>query len=409
MVCVLKKGGFNEGFDFDKIVNAVNKSAGRIGKTLSNDKIEKLREEVIPLIHGDTVSVDRIHQVVEMALSRVDMDIANSYSGYRNWVKEKAMLMSEVEDDITKSFTEKDRSNSNGNSDLFAFKGAEASNIVLSKMYDNHFLMKDELQAFRDGFIYPHDRSKRLIGTHNCCVVKLENIMDGGFNINGFFCKEPKNITNAVGVVGDIIVSCASAQYGGFSVAEIDTTLSKYCDKSYDYWYDVFSDAYQKEDDVINRTIKEVKKELKDALQGLEFQLNTRESSRGDYPFITFSFGKDTSYWGRQVAKTILEVRREGHGDKVKQKVVFPKLVYIVRRDNLNEDIFKEAVKTGMCAIYPDYIPPEVATPMGCRAFLDDCILEDGTNVLWGRGNIGVITLDLPMIFQNAKVEGLDF
>lgn len=408
IIKVLKKDNTLEVFDFSKIVVAVSKSAARIGKDLTDEKIWQLHKEIAPLIHTEVVSVDRIHQVVEIALSRVDKDISESYRGYRNWKKEMAHMMETIVASVNKSMEERDRSNSNLNSILFSAKRTNVSKILLKEMFLQYFLTDTERQAVRDGFIYVHDMDNRLIGTHNCCVVKLEDIMDGGFYINGFFCKEPKDIVNAVGVAGDIIVSAASAQYGGFSVAEIDTTLAKYCEKSYYKWKEYLK-RLNIEGDAGAEAYAIVQEELENAIQALEFQLNTRESARGDYPFVTFSFGKDTSFWAKQVARAILEVRKKGHGDKVKQKVVFPKLVSIVRSDNDNEDIFNASIDTSMVALYPDYIDDKVATPMGCRSFLSDYHLEDGTNLLWGRGNIGVVTLNLPLIFQNAKDKGLDF
>lgn len=412
MLNVLKKDGTLEVFDFNKIVVAVCKSSARAGVDFTDDKIKKLYEEVSKLIIPgvQSITVDRIHTIVEMALHRVDTQVGASYSGYRNWKKEMSNMMNTIVVNVNKSMEERDRSNSNLNSILFSAKRTNVSKILLSEMYMKYFLTESERQAVKDGFIYVHDRDNRLVGTHNCCVVKLENIMDNGFNINGFFCKEPKNITNAVGVAGDIIVTASSAQYGGFSCAEIDTTLAKYCEKSCQTWFDFFYDELRMDrGDALAYAKAHTKRELKDALQGLEFQLNTRESSRGDYPFVTISFGKDTSYWGRVVAKTILEVRREGHGDKVKQKVVFPKLVMIIREDGANEDVLDEAIKTSSVALYPDYIDDKVATPMGCRSFLSDYKLEDGTNLLHSRGNIGVITLNPPLIYQNARVNNLNF
>ena len=80
---------------------------------------------------------------------------------------------------------------------------------------------------------------------------------------------------------------------------------------------------------------------------------------------VTFTFGKDASFWGRKVASTLLKVRRKGHGDKVKQKMIFPKLVYILRKDGANDDIFKEAIQTSAVALYPDYIRDDMPSPMG--------------------------------------------
>ena len=61
-----------------------------------------------------------------------------------------------------------------------------------------------------------------------------------------------------------------------------------------------------------------------------------------------------------------MAVRRKGHGDKVKQKLIFPKLVFIVRRDGKNDDIFREAIETSAVSLYPDYIRDDMATPINC-------------------------------------------
>lgn len=195
----------------------------------------------------------------------------------------------------------------------------------------------------------------------------------------------------------------------GFTISEIDTTLAKYCKKSYDKWFKEYLSICDDNDVAHTLAFHKTKEELENALQGLEFQLNTRESSRGDFPFTTFTFGRDTSIWGREVTKSILDIRMKGHGDDIKQIAVFPKLVMILRDDKANEDIFDRAVRCSLKCLYPDYIPEEKASPMGCRSFLPDFILEDGTNLLHGRGNVGVVSLNLPMIFMRAKMKSVPF
>jgi len=365
---VIKKDGHLEVFNFDKIFSAVEKSADRIGKELTKDIKDNIAKEVISCINRDVVSVDRIHQVVEIALGRIDRDIYNSYSGYRNYRKEMAERMDDIYREVDKSLNEKDRSNSNMNSSLFSAKRTNVSKVLMRHIYKDFILTKDERQAFKDGFIYPHDMDNRALNTTNCCVVHMENIMDGGFTTNGYFCKEPKNITNAIGVIGDIIISCASAQYGGYTVADIDITLAKYCKITYNkYIDDLLRDTDLDFETVDNLALERTLTELDDAIQGLEFQLNTRESSRGDFPFTTFTFGRGVRFWEKEVSKTILRIRREGHGDKIKQTAIFPKLVFIVRDDmeNTNEDVFKEAILTSSKCMYPDYIPEGMASPMG--------------------------------------------
>ena len=284
MIKVLKKDGTLQDFDFQKIVSAIEKSASRIGRKITPYMVHELKKEIMPLIHNQNTTVERIHQVVEMGLAKIDIPIADSYRGYRNWKKSMAEMMNTVVVEFNKTLNERDRSNSNLNSTLFSAKRTNASKILLAEMYKKYFLTKEEAQAVQDGFIYVHDMDNRLIGTHNCCVIKAEDILDGGFEINGYFCKEPKDIVNAIGVLGDIIVTNASAQYGGFTCSEVDTTLAKYCKKSEKIWYEKFKAMGLENEKALELAIKQTNEDLENGLQALEFQLNTRESSRGDFP-----------------------------------------------------------------------------------------------------------------------------
>lgn len=214
MIQVLKKDGTLQEFDFRKIITAVEKASDRIGRKITPYIKVELKKQIMPLILNQNVTVERLHQVVEICLAKIDIPIADSYRSYRNWKKEMAEMMNTVVVGFNKTLDERDRSNSNLNSLLFSARRTNASKILLTEMYKKYFLKLEEAQATNEGYIYPHDMDNRLIGTHNCCVVKAEDIIDGGFNINGYFCKEPKDIVNAIGVIGDIIVTCASAQYG---------------------------------------------------------------------------------------------------------------------------------------------------------------------------------------------------
>ncbi|MGL4998099.1 MAG: ATP cone domain-containing protein, partial [Cetobacterium sp.] len=171
---VTKKDNTTEDFDFNKILIAVRKSAERIGKPLSETAEHRLKFEVMPLIHRDVITVGRLHEVVEIALSKVDSEVADSYRGFRNYIKDLSVMMETVVDGVNKSMDQRDRSNSNMNSLLFSSRRTNASNILLTEMFEKFFLDEKERQATRDGFFYIHDKSNRLIGTHNCCVVKLE-------------------------------------------------------------------------------------------------------------------------------------------------------------------------------------------------------------------------------------------
>ena len=111
----------------------------------------------------------------------------------------------------------------NGCSGLF-------SDCQSSEMF---FLTKEELQACRDGYIYVHDMSARR-DTMNCCLFDVATVLKGGFEMGNIWYNEPKTLDVAFDVIGDIVLSAASQQYGGFTVPSVDLILEPYAQKSYD-------------------------------------------------------------------------------------------------------------------------------------------------------------------------------
>ena len=92
---------------------------------------------------------------------------------------------------------------------------------------------RNELQACKDGYIYIHDQSARL-DTMNCCLFDVAAVLSGGFEMGNVWYNEPKTLDTAFDVMGDIILSTAAQQYGGFTVPEVDKILAPYAKKSYD-------------------------------------------------------------------------------------------------------------------------------------------------------------------------------
>ena len=158
-------------------------------------------------------------------------------------------------------------------------------------------------------------------------------------------------------------------------------------------------------------------------------KLNSVGSSRGDYPFITMTFGLGTETFERMASKVFLRVHAKGQGKKGFEKpVLFPKLVFLYDENlhgegRINEDVFEEAIKCSSKTMYPDYLSltgegyvpsmykkyGAVISPMGCRAMLSPYFDKDGNPVFVGRFNIGAVSLHLPMIYAKAKQENTDF
>ena len=336
-----------------------------------------------------------------------------------------------------------DKENSNTDSALVSTKRSLVFNQLNKELYKKFFLTTEELQACNDGYIYIHDMSARR-DTMNCCLFDVGNVLKGGFEMGNVWYNEPKTLDTAFDVIGDIVLSGASQQYGGFTVPEVDKILAPYAEKSYTKYYNEYLAILQENGITENvkagadaYAMKKVKRDFMQGVQGWEYKFNTVSSSRGDYPFITMTFGIGTSRFEKMASIAMLDVRREGQGKKDRKKpVLFPKLVFLYD-ENLHgpgkplEDVFEAGIKCSAKTMYPDwlsltgngYVPSmykqygRVVSPMGCRAFLSPWYERGGTHpadkddkpIFVGRFNIGVVSLHLPMILAKARQESKDF
>ncbi|MDY2593424.1 MAG: anaerobic ribonucleoside-triphosphate reductase [Oliverpabstia sp.] len=456
---VRKKDGTIQEWNSDKITAAVSKSAERINVIFNDQQINSIigyvEHEVdrIAAESGTTLlPIKTIHSLVEAALEYVEPRVAKSYKDYRNYKVEFAQMMDEVYKEDQKIRYIGDRSNANSDSTLVSTQRSLCYNSLNTKLYEKFFCTKEELQAQRDGYIYIHDRSARR-DTWNCCLFRMGEVLKGGFEMGNVWYNEPKTLDTAFDVMGDVILMAAAQQYGGFTVPEIDKVLGPYAEKSFQKYlkeynaiYEEIESGYVDEPPIQALDIdkcaeayayRKVKREMEQGYQGIEIKLNTVASSRGDYPFVTITFGLGTSVMEKMASKTILEVHAEGQGKKgFKKPVLFPKLVFLYDEELhgpgcINEDVFEAGIYCSSKTMYPDwlsltgegYVPSmykkykKVVSPMGCRAFLSPWYERGGMHpaddsdvpVFEGRFNLGVISLNLPMIYAKAQRESEDF
>ena len=443
---IIKKDGTKEPFKTEKIINAVKKSSQRVMIDLKESDFDLICQMVMDRIPKDAaeIVVAEMHNIVEDVLEQFNPKIAKSYKDYRNYKKDFVHLMDEV---YMKSQSIRfigDKENSNTDSTLVATKRCLIFNELNKRLYRKFFMTADELQACKDGFIYIHDQSARL-DTMNCCLCDVGAVMAGGFEMGNVWYNEPKTLDTAFDVLGDIILATASQQYGGFTVPEIDKILSPYAEKSYRKYVDEYLaimkahgiTSYDSSDECIQYAMDKVKRDFEQGFQGIEMKLNTVGSSRGDYPFITMTFGLGTGTFEKMASITFLEVHQKGQGkDGNKKPVLFPKLVFLYDENLhsegcINEDVFEAGIQCSSKTMYPDWLSltgegyvadmykkyGRVVSPMGCRAFLSPWFErggmkpadEDDKPVFVGRFNIGAVSLHLPMILAKSRKENKDF
>ena len=441
---IIKKDGTKEAFNVQKIVVAVNKSAGRILYEFAPDEIDficKFAVERAESLNKTEIPILDMHNIVEGALDRVNPDVAKSYRDYRN---NKLDFIHMMDDVYTKSQAIRyigDKSNANTDSALVATKRSLIFNELNKELYRKFFMNRNELQACKDGYIYIHDQSARL-DTMNCCLFDVGNVLKGGFEMGNVWYNEPKSLDTAFDVMGDIILSTAAQQYGGFTVPEVDKILAPYAQKSYDRYVEEFlqySDESWtgREERAVEYALNKVRRECDQGWQGIEYKLNTVGSSRGDYPFVTVTLGLGTERFEKMISISLLEVHKEGQGKKgFKKPVLFPKIVFLydeaIHGEGCEcEDVFEAGIECSAKTMYPDWLSmsgegyisemykkyKRVISPMGCRAFLSPWYErggmkpadEDDKPVFVGRFNIGAVSLHLPMILAKSRQENRDF
>jgi anaerobic ribonucleoside-triphosphate reductase len=436
---IIKKDGTKEDFNVQKVVVAVNKSAYRALIRFTDQELDyicKFVEEKVNSMNISDIPIAEMHNVVEGALEKVNPVVAKSYRDYRNYKQDFVQMLDDVYKKSQSIMYIGDKENSNTDSALVSTKRSLIFNELNKELYKKFFLTVEEIQAIREGYIYIHDMSARR-DTMNCCLFDVKSVLNGGFEMGNLWYNEPKTLDTAFDVIGDIVLSAASQQYGGFTVPSVDEILEPYAEKSHQRLLKKYREMGISEEKVQAVAWSDLEKEMEQGFQGWEYKFNSVSSSRGDYPFITVTTGTRTSIYGRLATIKMLEVRRKGQGkDGHKKPVLFPKIVFLYD-ENLHgpgkplEDVFEAGIECSQKTMYPDwlslsgegYVPSiykkygKIISPMGCRAFLSPWYERGGWEpadekdepVFVGRFNIGAISLHLPMIYAKAQQESKPF
>ena len=235
MLQVIKKDGTHEDYDVRKVVVAVNKSAYRALVSFTKeeeDEICRLVDGKVASLGIDKIPIATMHNVVEGALEQIKPEVAKSYRDYRNYKQDFVRMLDDVYKKSQAIMYIGDKENSNSDSALVSTKRSLIFNQLNKELYQKFFLNNNELQACREGYIYVHDMSARR-DTMNCCLFDIAAVLKGGFEMGNLWYNEPKTLDVAFDVIGDIVLSAASQQYGGFTIPQADKILAPYAEKSY--------------------------------------------------------------------------------------------------------------------------------------------------------------------------------
>ena len=426
---VIKRDGRVVKFNKKKIYNAIEKAVESVFNNNNTVNIKKITKQVSNEIANrfkEDIKIYEIQNIIENTLlSFGEETVYKEYVNYRvnkNIEREKA---SDINKAIEKLVNRDENIvNENANKDSLIFNTQrDLTSGTVAKAIGLKMLPKHVANAHQKGEIHYHDLDySPYQPLTNCCLIDFKEMLTKGFKIGNADVDSPKSIQTATAQMAQIIANVASSQYGGCSADRIDIVLAPFAKLNYEKNLQLAKKWITEESKQEQFAKEKTEKDIYDAMQSLEYEINTLYSSQGQTPFASLGFGLGEGYFEREIQKAILKVRINELG-KEKRTAIFPKLIFVLK-DGLNlkptdpnYDIKQLALSCATQRMYPDVlmydtitkITGSCKTPMGCRSFLPAWRNEEGELVESGRMNLGVVTLNLSRIAIESKGNKEDF
>lgn len=433
IICnVIKRSGQEVAFDPEKIVSAVSKANKEVDRIhqMSEYQIEAVAENVTRQVEKmqRAINVEEIQDMVEKGIMEMRaFEVAQKYVRYR-YRRSLARKANTTDDEILslieQANEEVKQENSNKNPVINSTQRDYMAGEVSKDLSRRVLLPEEIVKAHNDGIIHFHDMDYYAQKEHNCDLINLEDMLQNGTVISETMIEKPHSFYTACNITTQIIAQVASNQYGGqsFTLSHLAPFVDVSRKKLRRLVAQEFKDTgVQVNDQVIDDiTEMRLKKEIKDGIQTIQYQLITLMTCNGQAPFVTMFMYLDEVPGGRtrdDLAMMIEEVLRQRMQGVKNEKGVwitpaFPKLIYVLDEDNIHEGskyfyLTELAAECTAKRMVPDYISAKIMkklkngnvyTCMGCRSFLtveDSQRNPDGSHKFYGRFNQGVVTINL--------------
>ena len=464
-VQVEKRDGRIVDFDPINIISAVkaafkdlHKEVGPQEEQMIRDIANHIEAEIKDRYNGPA-KIEDIQNLVEHGLIENHLyEVARCYTSYRlnrDIDRAKATDINEAVNRLINRDESLVRENANKDSNVYATQRDLLAGAV-SKASAFSMLPHAVSNAHMKGDIHFHDADySPFTCMTNCSLPDFGNMLSEGFVLGNAMMDSPKSIGTAATQITQIIKDIAGAQYGGQTVNRADEILEAYAKRDYDKHLamaqamipdstpidvaKIMVEGLKAQepqnlhcsdreplppDTPFNTDISELdqlrevyakimtRKSIYDAMQTMEYQINSNRVCNGQTPFVTVGFGLGTSWFAREIQRAILLNRIRGLG-KDRHTAIFPKLVFTVKHgvnadpSDPNYDIKQLALECSTKRMYPDVVFYEniikitgsFKAPMGCRSFLQGWIdPKTGKDVEDGRMNLGVVTVNIPRI-----------
>ncbi|MEE0830374.1 MAG: anaerobic ribonucleoside-triphosphate reductase [Longicatena sp.] len=426
---IIKRSGKEVAFDESKIADAVRKANGSVTYVfrLTDEQIEKITRNVTKYCQelNRAATVEEIQDCVEEEIMRESAyKVAINYVTYRykrelirksNSTDKQILSLLELENEDVK------QENSNKNPVISSVQRDYMAGEVSKDITKRFLLPQNVVEAHEKGIIHFHDADYFAQHMHNCCLVNLEDMLQNGTVIGETMIEKPHSFLTACNIATQAIAQIASCQYGGQSITM--SHLAPFVQISREKLRREVAQEYEAmgievSEEVINKVAEmRVKREIKQGVQTIQYQVITLMTTNGQAPFITMFMYLNEVPEGslRDDLALIIEemLNQRIQGVKNEKGVyitpAFPKLIYVLEENNIHEDskywhLTKLAAECTAKRMVPDYISEKIMkelkegntyTCMGCRSFLTVYKDEQGKPKFYGRFNQGVVTLNL--------------
>lgn len=216
---VTKKDNTQEPWDANKIKVAIRKASERCKCPITDFSIERVILWVLSEIKDkDSVSVSELHSLVIHYLAFENFpEISKAYQEYRDYKNTYAKSFEKVRDEADNVLLLGDRENANFDSSLVSTKGSLIKGYLTKELYRQFYLSKEEKELTKRGDIYIHDMRDMLMGSVNCCLFDIGNVLKGGFSMSNVDYTEPTSVLSALQVIGDITLVATAQQFGAIN------------------------------------------------------------------------------------------------------------------------------------------------------------------------------------------------
>ena len=418
---IIKRDGRKVAFNRDKIERAILKAFLSVDNDWSDyavTKAQNIASYIEDIAKEKTLTIDDIQDLVENGLmSTKRKDVARAYISYRH---DRDLARGNSTDKIiyemldgTNEYWSKE--NSNKNPYVVTTQRDYLAGITSTDLTKRFLLPPDILKAHEEGILHFHDMDYFAQNAlTNCSLINLEDMLQNGTNINGVLIEKPHRLLTATTIATQIITAVASSQYGGCTISL--SHLVPFVKSSQKYHYNRYKQRNLSEYLCETFAHEDLMKEIKDAVQTFNYQINSMSTTNGQAPFLSVfmylnEVKEEDKYYLALLIEEFLKQRILGFKNEkgVYITQAFPKLLYVLEEDNIDENgkyyyLTELAAKCTAKRMVPDYISEKKMKElkdgdcfpcMGCRSFLAPYKDENNKSKYYGRFNFGVVTLNL--------------